>query len=166
MADEKTFIIPLRKEFMKAPNYKRTKKAVSTIREYLKRHMKSDNIKIGKHLNLKLWEHGRKNPPIKIKIKAIKEEDIVRAELPEFEFETSKKKEKKKPKTETLKDRLIGKQDDKKDMSLLKHQKKEKKKLKEERAKEKKEPKEKLEEKVEEKPKKEIPKDSKNHKEK
>ena len=97
MADEKQFTIPLRKEFSKAPSYKRSEKAIKAIREFIEKHMKTDDVKIGKNLNLKIFERGRKNPPPRIKVKAVKEEKLVRVELPEFPFETKvEKKEKKK----------------------------------------------------------------------
>ncbi len=73
MAEERIYVIPLRKEFMKAPSYKRSKRAISAIRTFLIRHMKAEEVKIGKYLNLEIFKHGRKNPPIKVKVKAIKD---------------------------------------------------------------------------------------------
>lgn len=83
---EKEFTIPLRKEWHKVPRYKRVNKAVKAIKEFLVRHMKIYDrdlrkIKIDKYLNEELWFRGIKKPPAKIKIKAIKENDIVRVEL-------------------------------------------------------------------------------------
>ena len=93
MAAEKTFNVPLRKEFQKAPKYKRAKKAVRAIREYLKKHMKSDDVKIGSSINLKVWERGIKNPPHHIKITAEKDDkNTVSAEL----FGTKKEEDKSK----------------------------------------------------------------------
>lgn len=97
MAEEKQFTIPLRKEFSKGPSYKRSEKAIKAIREFIERHMKTDDVKIGKNLNLKIFERGRKHPPPRIKVKAVKEEKLVRVELPEFPFDIKvEKKEKKK----------------------------------------------------------------------
>lgn len=79
---ERTYNVPLRKEYLKTPNWKRTKKAVAGLRKFLKRHMKSEDIKLGKELNEKLWEHGIKNPPHHVKITATKDDKgVVRAEL-------------------------------------------------------------------------------------
>jgi len=79
---ERNFNVPLRREFLKSPKYKRGKKAVTALRSYLVRHMKSDNIKIGKYANLKIWEKGIRNPPHHIKIVAKKtEKGVVSAEL-------------------------------------------------------------------------------------
>lgn len=79
---ERTYNIPLRKEFMKAPKYKRTNKAVIAVREFLARHMKSDTIIIGSYLNSKLWERGIRRPPHHVKVTAVKDgEGVVTAEL-------------------------------------------------------------------------------------
>ena len=112
MADEKTFIIPFRKEFLKVPRYKRSQKAVSALRTYLQKHMKTEEIKIGPHLNRALHEHGKRNPPSKIKVKVIREGSVVKTELPEFPFQ-EKKKEEKKGKLQTLKDKVLAKEEPK-----------------------------------------------------
>ena len=109
---ERLYTIPLRKEFSKAPNYKRTSRAITAIRDFVKRHMKNENVKIGKYLNLEMWKHGRKNPPARIKVKAIlekvkikdKEIEYVIVELPNIKIELPKKEKKKKkePKEEVI----------------------------------------------------------------
>ncbi len=78
---ERTYTIPLRKEFQKAPRYKHTSKAVRATKEFLKKHMKVKEVKLGKYLNELLWKNGPKNPPHRIKITAKKEDNIVKAEL-------------------------------------------------------------------------------------
>lgn len=101
---ERTYNIPLRKEWLKVPRYKRAKKAVKAVKEFLMKHMKSEDVKIGKRLNLKLWEHGIKNPPHHIKVNAVKYSDgLVRAELFGFDIE-EKEKEKKKEKSKKEKE--------------------------------------------------------------
>lgn len=100
---ERTYNVPLRKGFIKKAMYKKTKKAVSTLREFLAKHMKSDKILIGKNLNEHLWKHGIKNPPHHVKITVIKEDDgTVKAELHGFKYEhfTKIEKEKKAEKKE------------------------------------------------------------------
>ena len=74
---ERTYIIPLRKEWLKVPVYKRAKKAIKAIKEFLSRHMKLyDNdlrkVKIGRWLNEEIWKQGIKKPASKISVKAIK----------------------------------------------------------------------------------------------
>ncbi len=71
---ERVYNVPLRKEFQKVPKYKRAKKAVTALRKYLKRHMKSDSIKIGKHVNEQIWQRGIRNPPHHVKINVVKDD--------------------------------------------------------------------------------------------
>ena len=79
---ERTYTIPLRKEFQKAPIYKRTKKAVAALRQFLQKHMKSEDVKLGRKLNEALWQRGITNPPHKVKVTATKnEKGEVHAEL-------------------------------------------------------------------------------------
>ena len=115
MAEERIYTIPLRKEFSKAPNYKRTKRALSAIKQFLLKHTKAEEVKIGKYLNLELWKHGRQNPPPRIKIKAIKDtmkikdKDVivVRAELINAPVEVIEKKEDNK-KSKKIKEEKVG----------------------------------------------------------
>ena len=105
---ERIYTIPLRREFNKVPNYRRTRKAVIAVRKFLQKHMKCDDVRIGKYLNLELWKHGKKNPPPRIKVKAIKDKEkikdkeieIVRVELPNIPIEKMKRKEEKRKKLE------------------------------------------------------------------
>ena len=71
---ERIYTIPLRKETLKVPPFKKANKAAKTVREFIKKHMKSDEVSIGKHLNLKIWEHGARNPPHHIKVNASKDD--------------------------------------------------------------------------------------------
>jgi large subunit ribosomal protein L31e len=108
MAEEKIFTIPLREAFEKQ-RVKKSKKAVIIIRNYLKRHMKSDKIKIGKSINENIWKRGAKKTPRKIRIHAIKEDDVIYAELIGIDIKTpskeelTKKEKKKKEKKEKIK---------------------------------------------------------------
>ena len=82
---ERTYNIPLRREYLKVQNWRRTEKAVTATREFLKRHLKAesiDKVKLGKELNEELWKHGLKNPPHHVKVTVTKDkEGLVRAEL-------------------------------------------------------------------------------------
>lgn len=80
MPEEKIFTIPLRKAFEAQRTY-RAKKAIAIVREFLERHMKSENIKIGKSINENIWKRGIQKPPRKIRIHAIKEDDVIYAEI-------------------------------------------------------------------------------------
>ena len=95
MAEEKIFIINLRREFSKKPNYKRAKKAVTAVKEFISKHLKVKNVKLGNNLNMFIWEKGKRNPPPKVKVKAFVKEGIAYVELPEFNYEMPKAKEEK-----------------------------------------------------------------------
>lgn len=97
---EREYIIPLRREWLKVPRYRRSKKAIKAIREFSRRHMKVDTVKIGKYLNMKILERGRKSPPHKVKVKMIKDEDknkkqFVTVELPDAPVKVESKEKKK-----------------------------------------------------------------------
>src|SRR3989344_4969514 len=86
---EREYTISLKEKVRAVPRYKKTNKAVRTIKEFLARHMKVydrdlNKIKIDKYLNEYLWFRGIRNPPHKVKIKATREGEIVRVELLEF----------------------------------------------------------------------------------
>ena len=96
---EREYVIPLRRSWNKVPSYKRAKKAIRAIKEFLVRHMKVpdrdlNKIKIDKYLNEFIWSRGIKKPPAKIKVKVVKEGEIVKAELFEIPKEFGFKKAK------------------------------------------------------------------------
>lgn len=92
------YIIPLREKCRVVPRYKKTNKAIKTIKEFLVRHMKIrdrdlNKIKIDKYLNEFIWARGIKNPPSKIKVNVIKDGDIIRVELSDIPKKLKFKKE-------------------------------------------------------------------------
>lgn len=103
---ERIYNIPLRKEFRKAPKYKRAMKSIKAVREFLQRHMKCDKVLIGSSINLKIHEHGRKNVCHHINVKAQKDKvkvkgkdvEVVRAELANVAIKWPEKETKKKSK--------------------------------------------------------------------
>ena len=56
------------------PEHKRTDRVVNMIREFAKKHMKSNEIKLDQDLNRQLWSRGKTNPPRKVRVKMVKEE--------------------------------------------------------------------------------------------
>jgi len=100
---ERVYNVPLRKEFAKVANWRKTEKAVTALRQFVSKHMKSKDVKIGKYANQLLWKDGIKNPPHHIKVSAKKDDKgIVSVELSELppkakrELEKLKTLEKKK----------------------------------------------------------------------
>lgn len=102
-AIERVYNVPLRKFWRRAPIYKRANRAVNALIDFLARTFRVDeaNVRLGRHINMKIWERGIKFPPHHIKINVTKTDDgLVRAELEGFKYEEKKisaKKEEKKP---------------------------------------------------------------------
>ncbi|MCE5297256.1 MAG: 50S ribosomal protein L31e [Methanomassiliicoccales archaeon] len=85
--DEKQVVykIPLRK--VKAgPRTDRANRAIIVVREYIMRHMKTDekHVWIDSKVNELLWARSIENPPMFITVKAVRFEDgLVEVSLPE-----------------------------------------------------------------------------------
>ncbi len=78
---DRVYTIPLAKA-KRAPTSKRAPKAIRVIREFLTRHMKSDEVYIGASINDLIWKNGIRRIPPRIRIHTIKnDEGQVRAEL-------------------------------------------------------------------------------------
>lgn len=94
---EREYIIPLRAKVRSAVRYKKANKAVRVIKEFLAKHMKVidrdlNKIKLDLAVNEAVWARGIKNPIHKIKVKAVKEGDIVRVTLVEMSKKATAKK--------------------------------------------------------------------------
>lgn len=59
------------------PEHKRTDRVINMIREFATKHMKSDEIKLEQDLNRQIWSRGKTNPPRKVRVKMVKDEDGV-----------------------------------------------------------------------------------------
>jgi large subunit ribosomal protein L31e len=125
---ERTYTIPLRSEFLKTPRWKRTKKAVKAAKEFLSKHMKSNDVRLGESINKELWKHGIKNPPGKVKVTVTKDsEGVVKAELFGAKVKTPKVESKgklkhKKDAKETPKE-VAKKEESKQEQEALEHDK-------------------------------------------
>lgn len=81
---KRDYVVPIRKYILNYPRWKRTPRAVRVLKGFIKRHMKTEVVKIDPALNELLWKRGAKHPPPKIKVTAIKFEDgSVLVTLPE-----------------------------------------------------------------------------------
>ena len=133
---EREYIIPLRTYWKRVPRYKRVNRAIKGIKEFLVRHMKVrdrdlSKIKLDKYLNEAMWSRGIKKPPVKIKVKVVKEGDIVHVKLTEmsdklkFKKAREEKREQKaleavEGKKKTLKEILAKKPEESKEADTLK----------------------------------------------
>ncbi|MEK6822825.1 MAG: hypothetical protein AABY13_03270 [Nanoarchaeota archaeon] len=73
----RTYIVPLRKAWLKSPKYKRAPKAARTVEIFARKHMKAGDlaaVKLTPQLNNALWAHGIKNPPHKVHVDCKKDD--------------------------------------------------------------------------------------------
>jgi len=85
---EREYVIPLRREWLKVEEYRRAGRAAKAIKKFIAKHMKVPERDVGKvkldmYLNNEIWFRGKRHPPSKIKVKVIKEGDIVKVEFAE-----------------------------------------------------------------------------------
>ncbi|MBU5575173.1 MAG: 50S ribosomal protein L31e [Candidatus Aenigmatarchaeota archaeon] len=109
MPEEKIFIIPLRKIYEGTRNL-RAKRGIQLVKSFLKKHMKTEKIKIGKSINEEIWKYGMQKPPKFLRIHVLKDNDVVYSEMLGVEIkipskeEIKKKEENKKLKKEKIKE--------------------------------------------------------------
>jgi len=74
IVEEKFYNLNLRK-IWSSPREKRTPRAVRFLRDYISRHMKTDEVAISEEANSMLWQRGISKPPRKIRVRAVKDKD-------------------------------------------------------------------------------------------
>ncbi|MDO8553288.1 MAG: 50S ribosomal protein L31e [Candidatus Micrarchaeota archaeon] len=101
---ERLYTVPLGKAYEHIRT-KRTRRTVKILRKFLARHMKVKEtlVKLSIALNNSMWVHGMQKPPRNVKIRAIKEQDLVHAYLSTEKIEDKKKETKKEGKKEEQK---------------------------------------------------------------
>jgi large subunit ribosomal protein L31e len=72
--EERIYVIPLRAA-KRVPKRKRSARAARVVREFLRQHMKSEQIKLDEALNRKLWERGAEKIPSRVRVRAVKQDD-------------------------------------------------------------------------------------------
>ena len=90
--EESIYTVNFRKAGI-TPEYKRTNRVVGILREFTRRHMKTDDIKIDQYLNRYLWQRGKRNPPRRIRVRMTKDESdtVVVSLYEEFKERKSQK---------------------------------------------------------------------------
>ncbi|PIN81628.1 hypothetical protein COV13_00670 [Candidatus Woesearchaeota archaeon CG10_big_fil_rev_8_21_14_0_10_32_9] len=106
---ERNYTIPLRKGFVKVPKYYRSKRAINQIKDFVVKHMKVEEVKLGKNLNEFIWHHGIKNPPGKVKVKITKNDSVATVELEGFDYKIDKIQTEKTDAPTSFKDKLASK---------------------------------------------------------
>lgn len=82
---ERIYTIPLRK-VASSPNNHQVDRAVRFVRDFLKRHMKTDEVWIDASVNEALWARGMYQAPRRIRVRARRFDDgVVEVSLPERE---------------------------------------------------------------------------------
>ena len=78
-SDENTthvYTINLGKAWL-TPQYRRTDRVINMIKEFAKRHMKNENIKIDQELNKEIWKQGKTHPPRKVRVRMSLDDNVV-----------------------------------------------------------------------------------------
>ncbi|MBU5688925.1 MAG: 60S ribosomal protein L31 [Candidatus Aenigmarchaeota archaeon] len=79
---EMIFTINIRKSILEKPRWERSKYAVRAVRNFLKKKMKTDKIKLDNSISQAIWTRGATKPLNKIRVKVEKDEEgIVKASL-------------------------------------------------------------------------------------
>jgi len=93
---ERVYTVNLGKVLL-TPNNQRAKRAINMVKEFARRHMKMEQIKIEEELSHLLWSRGIKHPPRKVRVKMTKtDEGYILISKYEGEENQEKKKDEKK----------------------------------------------------------------------
>ena len=79
--EERLYVVPFRR-LVFVPVKRRAKKAVSVLREFAVRHMKSEYVLIHPKVNEQIWARGISHPPRKLRVRMAKDTDGVVHVLP------------------------------------------------------------------------------------
>ncbi|HEY7082177.1 MAG TPA: 50S ribosomal protein L31e [Nitrososphaeraceae archaeon] len=73
-SESRVYTINLGKAWI-TPSYKRTDRVINMIREFAIKHMKTEDVKLDQDLNRHVWSNGKTNPPRKVRVKMVKDEN-------------------------------------------------------------------------------------------
>jgi len=74
VVEEKLYTVNFRKAWI-TPRGKRTPRAVRMLREFVKRHMKTEDVIISNEINEKLWSRSIKKPPRRMRVRVVKDKE-------------------------------------------------------------------------------------------
>jgi len=75
VVEEKVYTIPLRHVWVVTPRGKRAPRAVRDVRNFVARHMKSDDVAVSNEINSAIWSRSINKPPRKITVRAVKDKE-------------------------------------------------------------------------------------------
>lgn len=76
IVEERIYTIPLSKAWS-SPKKKRTPRAMRVLKDFIRKHMKSEELLISTEVNEFLWSKGIEGSPRRIRIKAVRDTDNV-----------------------------------------------------------------------------------------
>jgi len=76
IVEERIYTIPLQKAWIR-PRKKRSPRAIRIVREFIQRHMKTDDIIIKNEVNELIWAKGIEKPPRNIRVRVTKDKEGV-----------------------------------------------------------------------------------------
>jgi len=74
VVEEKLYTVNFRKAWI-TPRGKRAPRAVRMLREFVKRHMKTEDVIISNEINQKLWSRSIKKPPRRMRVRVVKDKE-------------------------------------------------------------------------------------------
>ncbi|MCX8190838.1 MAG: 60S ribosomal protein L31 [Candidatus Aenigmarchaeota archaeon] len=77
---EEVLSINMRKILVEKARWRRGKLVMPTLKNILKRKLKTEKIKISPKLNEMVWKRGMKNPVVKFKVKIVKDGEFYKIE--------------------------------------------------------------------------------------
>jgi len=135
---EREYNVPLRKGWLKVPNYKRANKATKTLKEFIAKHMKIYDrdlrkVKVDMLVNNEIRFRGMKKPLSKIKVKASKLSDgTVRVYLVDLPTHVKFEKLREEKRSAAIEKKVKEKEVEKKSEDKTEEEKKEEKEQKKE----------------------------------
>tara|TARA_B100000315_G_C14563115_1_gene581524 strand:+ start:1202 stop:1492 length:291 start_codon:yes stop_codon:yes gene_type:complete len=81
---ERIYTIPFAKAWI-SPKYRRTVRVINMIKSFAQKHMKASEINLTPDLNEIIWQNGRGNPPRRITVRMVKNQDGVVTIYPQQE---------------------------------------------------------------------------------
>jgi len=74
VVEERLYTVPLRRAWI-APRGRRTLRAVKILRDFVMRHMKTEDVALSNEINEEVWVRSIEKPPRRIRIKVVKDKE-------------------------------------------------------------------------------------------
>jgi len=75
-SEERVYTVPLSHAWI-APIKKRVPRAMRILREFAKKNMKVDEVRISQEVNERLWNRGIQGAPREIRVRVVRNEDNI-----------------------------------------------------------------------------------------